>query len=251
MRVLCVGDIHGRHEFVTRAFDTFFKGKYDKIIFHGDYANGDRSNEDIIRCFNVLFSVKKIYPEKVILLVGENDEQYFHLDLDKVRCKEFRSDLHAHLLPLLTDNKSMFRYAYGIKNYLFTHAGVNKGWFVKHYNTLNRWAERLHLDIADIESWWQLFDAVALSRDKPIIYEKSPDLGGSKENFGSFLWSAKEEILSVGPIVGWHQVVGHTPQHFIRRVSHFEGKKKPSPNTSVTFIDVLSTRQQFLTLDIE
>lgn len=252
MKVLCVGDIHGRHELVTAAFNTYLKDGYDKIIFHGDYADSfDRSNDDIIRTFNILLGMKQSYPDRVVLLVGNHDEQYFHLNTDGVRCSGFRPDLHATLFPMLMENRKLFRYAYGIRNYLFTHAGVNKAWFIKHYDTIFKWAGIMALDVTELDQWWQIIDGISQTKDAPILYETGHVRGGWKNHIGGPLWCDKSEMLEHGPIVGFHQVVGHTNQHFIRRVTAFEGKKKPYPQTSVTFIDVLSDRHQFLTLDIE
>ena len=252
MKVLCVGDIHGKSELVNKAFDTFLKGKYDQIIFHGDIADGDKKDEEIIRCFNIIIGMKRTYPDQVVILVGNHEEQYFHLQNEFYRCSGYRESLYYHLYPLLSENRNLFRYAYGIKNYLFTHAGVNAGWFIKHYDTIYKWSKTMGLDIVEIDQWWQIFDGISQTKDKPILFEVGPDRGGKAKGIGGPLWCDMSEMIYHKPVMGLHQVVGHTQQHFMRRVTAFGDKPKfLNKDTSVTFIDVLNDRHQFLTLEIE
>lgn len=253
MKVLCVGDIHGRHELVTEAFDVFLKGKYDKIIFHGDIADSfDRSTEDILRCFNLVLGMKRTYPDQIVILVGNHDEQYFHQSPGDYICEGFSVGHHGVLFPLLSENRRLFRYAYGIQNYLFTHAGVNASWFIKNYDRIHHWASIMAIEITDLTQWWQIFDGISQTKDKQILFEVGPQRGGFKNHVGGPLWCDKSEMISHKPIVGLHQVVGHTSDHFIRRVTAFGDTKQIINNdTSVTFIDVLSYRHQFLTLNIE
>lgn len=252
MKILNVGDIHGKIDVLNKAFNTFLKGEYDKIIFHGDLADSwDASNSDILRCFNIAIGMKKTFPDKVILLIGNHEEHYLHLNPELYRCAGFRPDLHPSLFPLLNDNRSLFQYAYGIGNYLFTHAGVNKGWFIKNYDIIVKTAEKMGSDICEVQDWWRIIDAISQTSHSPILSEVGPERGGRKSNIGGPIWCDKEEMMNHGPICGFHQVVGHTEQHFIRRVTSFEGKTKAvGKHTSVTFIDVLNYRHQFLTLNI-
>ncbi len=251
MKVLSVGDIHGKHELVAEAFGIFIKEKYDRIIYHGDTADGfDRTNEDIVRCFNILLSAKKVHPDKVILLMGNHDEPYFHQIPEEYRCQGFRPDLHAELSNLLIPNRSKFNYAHGISNYLFTHAGVSSAWFLKHFDTLDNWATIMGIDITEPEELSMVLEGVSQTHDKNILFEIGPDRNGYLSDFGGPLWCDRSEIMDLGPIIGLNQIVGHTSQQFITRVHEFEGGKKYK-NTSVTFIDVLAHQKQFLTLEIK
>jgi len=255
MKVLVVGDIHGRWEYVNKAFDVFLKEKYDKIIFIGDYADSfSRTNENIIRCFNILLAMKKANPQKVILLLGNHDENYFHNNVgvfDQYFCQGFRPDLHVQLFPILQSNRHLFQYAFGIKNYLFTHAGVTSDWFIKHFDILNKWSEVMDISLDNFEDFWEILNGIAVTSDKPILFEAGPKRGGWINSTGGPLWCDKEEILKSLPIIGLHQIVGHTEVKHIRRISKFHNAKKSSDDTSVTFIDVLSSKCQFLTINIE
>ena len=250
-KVLVIGDLHGRHELATKAYDTFLKGKYDKAIFLGDYADShDRPDADILRTFNIVLTMKKNHPEQVELLVGNHDEPYFHLDVPRqLLSKGFRMTLHRSLSHVLAPNIKEFSYAYGIKNYLFTHAGVSHKWFFKHFDLLSMWATRMDMDLLDVEDLHIILDNIRLTGDKYILFEIGPERGGYDSDAGGPMWCDRDELLNFGPLQGLNQVVGHTSQQFISRIHTFEGNKKYK-DTSVTFTDCLSHREQFLTLEI-
>ena len=48
-------------------------------------------------------------------------------------------------------------------------------------------------------------------------------------------------MCSYGPLKGYHQYVGHTPQKYVDRVDRFEGDKHYN-NTSVTFCDIIQSK---------
>lgn len=253
-KVLVIGDLHGRHELATKAYDIFLKEKYDKAIFLGDYADSyDRSDQDILRTFSIALSMKKDHPDQVELLIGNHDEPYFHTDLSEARdyiCRGFRTTLHRSLSHILVPHQKEFSYAYGIGNFLFTHAGISYPWFFKHHDVISMWAERMDIDLEDVQMLHVILDNLKFTSDKHILFEVGPDRGGLESNHGGPMWCDREEMLVGGPLPGLNQVVGHTNQHYINRQHKFEGDKRYK-DTSVTFIDCLSYRQQFLTLEID
>ncbi len=251
MKVLVVGAIHGRWELVNQAFDKFLTGKYDKIIFTGDICDSwDRSNMDMIRCYNIIHAMTKMLGDKLVLLIGNHDEQYIRYNPEAFRCTGFRPDLHRELNCVLAPYKKHYQYAYGIKNFLFTHAGVQYAWFSKHFHTLNKWAETISLDIEDPTNLWILIDGVARTHDEDIIHEIGPKRGGFASEVGGPLWCDMEEMILKGPYPGLNQVCGHTKTDHIYRFHKFEGNKHYK-DTSVTYVDVLNTKIHFLTLYID
>ncbi len=90
---------------------------------------------------------------------------------------------------------------------------------------------------------------MASTSDRHILFEIGTIRGGFASDFGGPLWCDKSELVS-SPLLGLNQVVGHTKQHFISRIHTFDGNKHYE-DTSVTFIDVLGYRHQFLTLEIK
>lgn len=251
MKVLVVGDIHGRYEFVNQAFDKFLKERYDKIIFMGDICDSfDRSDRDIERCYNIIHAMMKTSQDKIVSLIGNHDEPYFNYNPEKTRCPGFRPSLHMNLHITLTENKKHHQYAYGIGDHLFTHAGVQLSWFGKHFDILKCWADIMQLDIQDAKSLWIILDSVARTSDANIFREKGAIRGGLSSDFGSPLWCDMSEMLSKGPYPGLHQVCGHTPTDNIYRFRNF-GDSNLYKNTSVAYIDVLSSKPQFMTLYID
>lgn len=248
-KVLCVGDLHGRHELAALAVDTFERENYDKLIFHGDYADGECSDEDILKTFSIVMYARAKYKEKVIPLIGNHDEPYFHSNPKEYICPGYRPSVHRALHPIISPKYKDFFYAYGIKNFLFTHAGVSQSWFLKHFDILELWAGRMDLDITEVSDIHEVIDNIKFTSDKYILHEIGPDRGGFAADFGGPLWCDKTEMMEQGPLIGLNQVVGHTAQHYITRHHVFEGDKRYE-NTSVAFIDCLAYRHQFLTLEI-
>lgn len=251
MKVLVVGAIHGRVNILNEAFNKYLSQKYDKIIFTGDIADGYESDEKVLRCFNVLNAMIKSYPDKVIALIGNHDEPYFRYNPEKYRNSSgYRPNLHYDLHAMLNPMKRHYQYAFGIKKYLFTHAGIQYSWLSKHFDVLNKWAELMRLDITDPENLWLIVDGVARTSDGHIIHEIGPKRGGADSDIGGPLWCDMEEMINRGPYPGLNQVCGHTKTDNIYRFHKFEGTKFYK-NTSVTYVDVLSNKTQFLTLNID
>ena len=73
MRIVLIGDIHGR----TNWKEIIFKEeKADKFIFFGDYFDPYDKNltvNDVINNFNEILQFKIENPNKVILLIGNHE----------------------------------------------------------------------------------------------------------------------------------------------------------------------------------
>ena len=250
MKVLVCGDIHCRVDELTAAFNKFLREKYDKIIFLGDYWDSfDRSNNDMIRVANMLLSMKRQYKDQMILLIGNHDVPYLRLDPSGFRVAGFRPLLHPTLYHILAPQRNDFQYAYGIGNYLFTHAGVQLNWYIDHFKLIQEWGCKMGLDIFKVSEFWMVLDGIGQTRDFEILFECGEKRGGKYYEKGGPLWCDIDEILTSGPVPGFHQVVGHSPVSHIRRISRFaEGFHLK--NTTVTFTDCLHSRTQFLTLNI-
>jgi hypothetical protein len=134
-------------------------------------------------------------------------------------------------------------------NFLFTHGGISLKWFLKHYTTILTWANHMGLDPEEPRDIASLINGIAKTADRKILHEKAATYGGYESDLGGPLWCDKSELM-IGPLYGVNQVVGNSPENFIYRFHRFADDKHRE-NTSVTFIDVLDRRTQFLTLDIK
>lgn len=247
MRIFVISDIHGRHEILQTGFDKFLNEGYEKIILLGDLADSyDRTNEDILRCFKMAFDMKDLLGDRMEWLIGNHELHYMFAGQ---LCSGFRPDLGATLNPWLVENRHKLKVAYSHETekdtYLFSHAGVQRKWYNKHKDFIEQFVR------GDNNLGMVLNDMIQTGKGTEILCEVGVKRGGMRYDYGGPFWCDKEEMESYGPIKGYHQVVGHTPQKFIDKVDKFEGGKHYN-NTSVTFCDVLKDGKepQFLTLDI-
>ena len=219
MKFVTISDIHGRVD-----WKKINPNEYDKIVFIGDYVDSfDILPVEILHNLKQIVELKKQYPDKVVLLLGNHDVAYIVPDQ---KCSGFQAGMLWDYKELFMSNIELFQVAYEYKNYLWTHAGVSMGFYKQYLSqimkesetigeTLNRkWKESLK------EKWMPLF-------------QNSFYRGGSKA-IGGPLWADKQEMVNKLP-VGIHQIVGHTPVMEIKTIY----PKQNDLETSVTFTDVL------------
>ena len=131
--VLVIPDVHGR-KFWKEAINKFSKDIYPdlNIIFLGDYLDPYSSFEDITPedAYNNFLEILEYIKNdsRIIPLIGNHDWHYF-VNLDHSRIDRARE---RQIEKLFVDNLSYFRVTYSLdinnKKYIFSHAGVTKGW---------------------------------------------------------------------------------------------------------------------------
>lgn len=253
MKILSIGDIHGRDIWKTfgdisilMKSNGSFKPDYDKYVFIGDYCDSfTLSHVEILHNLNEIIRFKKMYPEYVILLLGNHDVQYFlrnpfgHNDLI---CSGYNSIGHVDYYDIYRKNRFLFQMAYQYKNYLFSHSFVSSDWYRYSFRDVYfDFVAKLSCDIEMIMSR-NLGEAL----NTGLIYELEPMFMVGSERYGPNKYGGPlwEDIKRVdNAILLYHQIVGHTPVKEIR--THILGK-----NTSVTFIDVLAHKDSFYTVNI-
>lgn len=244
MKILTVGDIHGKSEYIEAAYLKFLNDHYDKLIFIGDYADSFvRTNEEIMNCFELLHQIKKTYFDDVVLLLGNHDIQYMYFP--EYRCSGFRKEIQKTLTIFLRENKKDFQLCYQLnkngKHYLFSHAGVNDKWFEIHEKEINEFAKRIGIDVEDKDKIGELFNKMNETSSRKILHTIGKIRGGV--DYGGITWCDKSEMLYYTPLNGFHQIVGHTSQEEIETIDTFDANKEYD-NTSVTFIDVLDDHKR-------
>ena len=141
---------------------------------------------------------KKDYPDKVVLLWG-NHEMHYYLGRS-FKCTGFRSEAYFDLNEIFVKNSDLFQTAFQLDTkdgdkYLFSHAGVEQGWYDEHIK------EHFTYDMAFTLN--MLFE----QNYKPIF-----DVGRGRGGFkrvGGVLWADYHELYQ-SPIKGYNQIVGHT-----------------------------------------
>lgn len=242
MKILSIGDIHGRDlwKFYTHGssyeYDLwrtsveagadptdyeFWKeytyAQVDKIIFVGDYCDSfNKTGEQILENLKEIILFKKALGDKVVLLLGNHDIQYI---VPNEICSGFRPEMKFDLEQLFKENIDLFKIAHeevgedGSK-WLWTHAGVTSGWYEKDL-------------LRDFESDRFRYKAIS---DEFLGEERSVSeiinfafmlrLGTlwnvDSHSGGLCMWAGpvwvRPYILNYWPLEGYNQIMGHTPQ---------------------------------------
>jgi predicted phosphodiesterase len=228
MKHIVIGDIHGR--------DTWQRVNtklYEKIIFLGDYVDSyTLSDFTILENLKKILTFKKKNPEKVILLLGNHDVHYLHYP--RFGCSGFRTTMQPELSALLRRNADLFQVAYQKDKYLFTHAGVTNSW----YGEILRSPKLLEI-CEEGENLADQLNLLERSTFRGTLYDVGMERGGY--GYGGPLWADMKETFT-DMLHGYHQIVGHTNVEEIRTVSY--------TGRSITYADVLTTKDQFHELDI-
>lgn len=258
MIIKSIGDIHGSNRWKLLLFGTITPTQeviqqvmqtIDLVIFVGDYTDSYETDEPIVENLKEIIDFKKKYEDKVTLLWGNHDVFYYTMNFGRDNVTGSREEMLHDLNQLFRQNYRHFQLSYQYKNYLWTHAGVHRGWF-EHYtmpkvkgNKESRFHQYLSGDetISDILNlMWEFQDDVI------FMCSASRTKGGWGKKVGGPLWAGKEEI-SKKPIFGFHQIVGHTNVNEIKTYKTFGYTEN---DTSVTFIDCLRNFDTLFTLDI-
>lgn len=190
-KILIVPDVHGR-AFWHRALELV--AQVDQIVFLGDYLD-PYSHEGIsfdlaLEEFNKILEFKKEYPDLVTLLVGNHDMHYIIEDF--MDCSRRNMAMLDQLHKLYNSNLDLFNLIHIEDDWLFSHAGVYKGWMDKYEFTL----EDLNLKTF-LGSHWPALEDLSMYR-------------GGYNFVGSCIWADIRESAKNELFPGYKQVVGHT-----------------------------------------
>lgn len=199
MKILVLGDIHGRLHWL----DIIQKEQPDLTIFLGDYV----STHDLIPADQQLSNLEDILnykeenPDKVILLRGNHDTQ--HLGYYWAECSGWDPKVYQHMHE--SDFKERFLkltqwvYVDDDLKTIFSHAGVSQVW----------------MDGSGIDDVHKINDMEPSERFGFIPDNYFDMCGTSKTQ--SPVWIRPETLCQCN-VVGYDQVVGHTPIREIHKV---------------------------------
>lgn len=227
-RIIAIGDLHGKD-----CWKKVNPEQYDQIIFIGDYADSFTITPDkILRNLKDLIDFKKRQPGKVTLLLGNHDMHY--MEYPDYRCSGFNRFFQPDYTELFRDNRNLFQAAVQFGDYLFTHAGLSRSFVNHNLTAYARLIEARQIQVAD------LLNGLHNSENQAVLHPVSVMRGGA-DPFGGITWADYRET-SVDLLPGYHQVVGHTPR---KKITKVEGD-----NSSITYIDVLDTVEEFFSGNI-
>jgi predicted MPP superfamily phosphohydrolase len=249
LRTLSIGDVHGVNDWMywthgspedfnywaisvtngAPADDDLWREEYDnymsydKIIFIGDYVDSFTvNNVQMKKVLEDIIFFKKALPDKVVLLLGNHDIQYF---IENQICSGYRPEMKFDFYKLFTDNLSLFRMAYELGGTLWTHAGVTRGWLKELHKEMNDPKHHLH-EVLKLAKDWTISQKINHAWECRLnsIYNVDKESGGWNMWAGP-LW-VRPKTLNENRI-SMKQIVGHTPM------------QKITVEDRVTYIDCL------------
>lgn len=200
MKYLIIPDVHGRN------YNQWY-GKIqtvDKVIFLGDYLDSfNISSEKQLEELKKIIALKKKYPNKIILLLGNHELPYINMKVYGT-CSGFQQDIYFEANRLYNDNLHLFQICYehvaekeGNKNWIFSHAGIQQSLL----NTINKYREDYpNLSLCQfINQNWKLI--------KELTYVSKHN--GGLDPYDGLFWIRPSKLLKTLP-KEFNQIVGHT-----------------------------------------
>lgn len=233
MRIIALGDTHGRTNWMTITA----KNDFDKVIFIGDYFD---THENVPphqqkENFKEIVAFKKANMDKVVLLFGNHDYHYLRTTNEQYGGFQQwqKTDIQEMLHKAIDENLLKMCFIY--KDILFTHAGVTK-----------TWCKANNIDTGKIEE--SIND---LFKYQPNAFRFTKGENGSPygdDITQSPIW-VRPKSLYTDKIANYIQVVGHTTQDIITGLN---GSRKIYTSgmmvetSGVIFIDTLGTSGEYL-----
>ena len=219
MRTVTIGDTHG---IAVLKIVSEIIADHDKFIFSGDYVDSfGIDNVTMKKNLLDIIELKKKYPDKIVLLWGNHDIHY--LLGNEYYCSDCRPAMRYDYFEIFHSNEELFQFSLQIKDYLWTHAGLNAGWFEKRFKPFAD-------EYKNAASISELLN-IAFSKRNPSLFDVGYIRGGSYE-VGGPLWCDKSELLS-DPLKDYNQIVGHN------RVKEFMTVK--IHEKEIVFVDILES----------
>lgn len=196
MKSLVIGDVHEKIRWIE---DVIKRESPDEVIFLGDYFDSFITTPQTVKdtCEWLVYSLKQ---KNRIHLLG-NHEQYYRWPLvKKFVCSGNTQDKQQLISSILKfehwDKIKLFHFSQG---YLFSHAGVSERLFAHP-------VQGLTLDI--IREECEKAITTAQSGGARPALQAGWSRGGSERD-GGITWL--DFSCEAMPVVGFHQIVGHTP----------------------------------------
>ena len=200
-KLIIIPDVHGRSFWR----DAVKRNPGAEFIFLGDYLDPypdeGYTDEEAFKGLEDILSFKRENPDKVTLLWGNHDLHYLYPEMMGSRFDIDNAVRNAHKF---WDNQELFKMAYevkaGGKRFLFSHAGICRGWVSANFPRLED--EDITAELMN--------DLVGHPEFMSALGDISVNRGGDKP-FGSMVWAdLRDHLIEDNNIPGIVQVFGHT-----------------------------------------
>ena len=208
VNTLIIPDVHGR-QFWRKAIEDY---DAEKIVFLGDYLDMYEyegiNEKDQWQGFQDILQLKKESPEKVILLLGNHDCQYFLPMESSSRYNRWMAgEYESAFMKNLSDFNIYYKKDYEEKHILFSHAGILPPWVSKYeFDGIQTPEEVCWTNLPDLDHLL-LFDRDKLGKamDDVSCWRWGPDY------CGSIVWADVHEHINFS-VPDFIQVFSHTQQ---------------------------------------
>ena len=199
--LIIIPDVHGR-DFWR---DAVRENPGGRFIFLGDYLDpyGDEgvTLPEAFRGLQEIVSLKEAHPDRITLLWGNHDLHYLYPELMGSRYDWTHAERNARFF---SDHQALFSMAYETRvagrRFLFSHAGVGKGW------VLGNWPS-LHMD----ELSAGLFNEMTGHPSFMSALGEASAYRGGDNPYGSMVWAdCLEQEETENRLPGIVQIFGHT-----------------------------------------
>ena len=164
--------------------------------------------------------------------MGNHDIQYLYFP--KYKTSGINWGAQRAFTEILEANKGLFKVAFQLKNYLWSHAGVSTGWLNHYCQQIDGFSDmNYHADLADFLN--------RMLEDNLHVLATISGARGGTSYYGGVFWADMSE-LSSDYLKSVHQYVGHTKVPVPIKV----GDK----NGSVNFLDCLDMETRFISISL-
>ena len=139
IKTLVIPDVHGR-DFWRKPVKDVLENTNARVVFLGDYLDpysyefkhGFNFQENAIGVFKEIIDLKKQYPDRITLLLGNHDATYRFKDGTLIcQCRTDGKNYNK-IQSIFMDNKDLFCLAdeetIEGKHFIFSHAGIHRGY---------------------------------------------------------------------------------------------------------------------------
>jgi hypothetical protein len=222
MKIITIGDIHGRNnwKFLIDKID-----EYDKIIFIGDYFDSFTIPGIIqLQNFYDIIDFKRNNKDKVILLIGNHDYHYFPGIREDY--SGYQASMRHSFEKALYEayNDELLDVAYSHNKYLFSHAGLSKTW--------------CNSNDIDLENVVESINDLFKFKPKNFTFSIGANLSFYGDDITQGPFWIRPKSLIIDMLDDYIQVVGHTSKS---NINIFESK--------LILVDVHDYTDEFLLID--
>ncbi|MCK9447296.1 metallophosphoesterase [bacterium] len=216
MKLLVIPDVHGITTWKEQV-DLALNDNYTHIVFLGDYVDSFTIQPNNI--YNNLYDIikiKKLYPDKITLLLGNHDYAYI---LDKPTTG-FNHYIKYDYTRLFNMNWDLFDLAWGYehnnKYTLLTHAGLTNDFYNDMIKDILNPNSIMHkILVTDVKESWEslpLHELLNYFKNRQDLLWRIGYKRGGSFLIGSIIWADKDELL-YDNYKGIDQIVGHTQDY--------------------------------------